>query len=71
MVPVPSGELGLVHFPPMSSDYHWETEMVVAIAKGGHRIPAATAKEHVFGYGVGLDMTRRDLQQIGKDKGRP
>lgn len=68
---VPAGEQGLVHYPPMSSDYHWETEMVVAIAKGGYKIAADKAEEHVFGYGVGLDMTRRDLQQVGKDKGRP
>jgi fumarylpyruvate hydrolase len=55
----------------MTSDYHWETEMVVALARGGYRIAADKANEHVFGYGVGLDMTRRDLQQVGKDKGRP
>src|ERR1700730_2874670 len=45
--------------------------MVVAIAKGGRRIDAKKANEHVFGYAVGLDMTRRDLQQWGKDHGRP
>jgi fumarylpyruvate hydrolase len=71
VVAVLSGEEGRVHYPPMSSDYHWETEMVVAIALGGHKITADGAAEHVFGYGVGLDMTRRDLQQTGKDKGRP
>jgi fumarylpyruvate hydrolase len=71
VVPVPAGEQGLIHYPAMSSDYHWETEMVVAIGVGGHRILESKANEHVFGYGVGLDMTRRDLQQVGKDKGRP
>lgn len=66
---VPGG--GDVHYPARTSNYHYETEMVVAIARGGRRIPAAKASEHVFGYGVGLDMTRRDLQQWGKDHGRP
>ena len=62
---------GAVHYPPKTANYHYETEMVVAIGKGGRRIDAKKANEHVFGYGVGLDMTRRDLQQIGKDHGRP
>jgi len=64
-------ENGAVHYPPMTSNYHWETEMVAVIGSGGHKIPAAKANEHVWGYAVGLDMTRRDLQQVGKDKGRP
>src|SRR3972149_1780302 len=55
----------------MSSNYHWETEMVALIGKGGYKIAAERANEHVWGYAVGLDMTRRDLQQQGKDKGRP
>jgi fumarylpyruvate hydrolase len=66
---VPQG--GTVHYPPKTSNYHYETEMVVAIARQGRRIAARNANEHIFGYAVGLDMTRRDLQQIGKDKGRP
>src|SRR5256885_10599226 len=66
---VPGG--GIVHYPAKTSNYHYETEMVVAIAKGGQRIDARKANEHVFGYAVGLDMTRRDLQQWGKDHGRP
>jgi len=70
-VAVPEGQRGQVHYPPGSSNYHWETEMVVAIGKGGRRIAAASAAAHVWGYAVGLDMTRRDLQQVGKDKGRP
>src|SRR6266568_4388611 len=48
-----------------------QTEMVAVIGTGGHKIPAAKASEHIWGYAVGLDMTRRDLQQVGKDKGRP
>ena len=54
---VAAGELGQIYYPPMTSDYHWETEMVVAVAKGGYKITADKANEHVFGYGVGLDMT--------------
>ena len=70
-VAVPEGATGQVHYPPKSGDYHWETEMVVAIGKGGFRIAVDAAPAHIWGYAVGLDMTRRDLQQIGKDKGRP
>ena len=62
---------GELHYPAKTANYHYETEMVVAIGKGGRRIEAKKANEHVWGYGVGLDMTRRDLQQIGKDHGRP
>jgi len=62
---------GEVPYPPKTANYHYETEMVVAIAKGGRRIEAKRANDHVFGYAVGLDMTRRDLQQLGKDHGRP
>ena len=71
VVAVAEGATAAVHYPPMTGNYHWETEMVVAIGKGGFRISAASAAGHVWGYGVGLDMTRRDLQQVGKDKGRP
>jgi len=66
---VPGG--GELHYPPKTANFHYETEMVVAIAKGGRRIDAKKANDHIFGYGVGLDMTRRDLQQLGKDHGRP
>jgi fumarylpyruvate hydrolase len=66
---VPGG--GDLHYPAKTANFHYETEMVVAIGKGGRRIEAKKANEHVWGYGVGLDMTRRDLQQIGKDHGRP
>ncbi len=66
---VPRG--GSVHYPAKTANYHYETELVVALAKGGRRINAKRANAHVFGYAVGLDMTRRDLQQWGKDHGRP
>ena len=71
VLPVPAGTTAEVHYPPMSADYHWETEMVAVLGKGGHRIPVAKAQDCIWGYAVGLDMTRRDLQQVGKDKGRP
>jgi fumarylpyruvate hydrolase len=58
-------------YPAMTKDLHHEIELVVAIGKGGTNIPVAKALEHVFGYGVGLDMTRRDLQQQAKDLKRP
>ncbi|MCA0407024.1 MAG: fumarylacetoacetate hydrolase family protein [Proteobacteria bacterium] len=57
--------------PPGTSDYHFETELVVAMKSGGRDIPEAEALTHVFGYAVGLDMTRRDLQNAAKKKGHP
>jgi fumarylpyruvate hydrolase len=62
---------GNVHYPQMTENYHWETEMVAVIGKSGARIPADKANDYVWGYAVGLDMTRRDLQQQGKDQRRP
>ena len=58
-------------YPPMSSDVHHEIEMVVALKSGGTDIPVESALDHVYGYAVGLDMTRRDLQGQAKDLGRP
>ena len=58
-------------YPPMTSNYHFETEMVVALAKGGSNISEGDALGHVFGYAVGLDMTRRDLQDEAKAQRRP
>ena len=58
-------------YPNLSNDVHHEIEMVVAIGKGGANISADTALDHVYGYGVGLDMTRRDLQGEAKKMGRP
>jgi len=66
---VPEG--GPVHYPPMTTNFHWETELVAVIGTGGYRISSNKADDHIWGYAVGLDMTRRDLQQVGKDKGRP
>jgi fumarylpyruvate hydrolase len=66
---MPTGSI--VPYPPQTKNYHYEIEMVVAIGKGGRDIPVAGALDHVFGYGVGLDMTRRDLQAVAKEMGRP
>ena len=60
-----------VRYPPETGNLHHEIELVVAIGKGGRDIPAARAMEHVWGYAVGLDMTRRDLQSDAKKLGRP
>jgi fumarylpyruvate hydrolase len=60
-----------IPYPQMTKDLHHEIEMVVAIGKGGSDIPVDKALDHVFGYGVGLDMTRRDLQGEAKKMGRP
>lgn len=58
-------------YPQASAEVHHEVEMVVAIGHGGANIPVESALEHVFGYAVGLDMTRRDLQVEAKRTGRP
>jgi fumarylpyruvate hydrolase len=58
-------------YPPRTSDLHFEIELVVALGKGGTDIPVSQALDHVFGYGVGIDMTRRDLQNEAKDMRRP
>jgi fumarylpyruvate hydrolase len=58
-------------YPPRTSNYQHEIELVVAIGHGGRDIPVADALKHVYGYAVGLDMTRRDLQLEARDKGRP
>jgi fumarylpyruvate hydrolase len=60
-----------MQYPNLSKDVHHEIEMVVAIGTGGANIAADKALEHVYGYGVGLDMTRRDLQGEAKKMGRP
>ena len=58
-------------YPALSKDVHHELEMVVALGKGGANIPVDQALDHVWGYGLGLDMTRRDLQGEAKKMGRP
>ena len=60
-----------VPYPPRTSDYHYEMELVVLIGKPGSRVPESQAHELIHGYACGLDMTRRDLQLAARDKGRP
>jgi fumarylpyruvate hydrolase len=60
-----------IPYPSRTKNFHHEIELVVAIGKGGRDIAAAQALEHVFGYAVGNDLTRRDLQSESKDNGRP
>jgi fumarylpyruvate hydrolase len=62
---------GAFPYPAATSDLHHEIELVVALGKGGRDIPASAALDHVYGYAVGLDMTRRDLQGAAKKTGRP
>ena len=64
------GELA-VAYPPLTSNLHHEVEMVVALASGGANVAVDDALGLVFGYGVGLDLTRRDLQAKAKEKGHP
>ena len=66
---VPSGTT--IAYPPETSNFHYEAELVVAIGKGGRNIAGESALDHVWGYAAGLDMTRRDLQFEARDKGRP
>jgi len=68
---VAEGEVGRMPYPSLTKDLHHEVELVVAIGTGGKSIAAADAMRHVWGYAVGLDMTRRDLQGEAKKLGRP
>ena len=60
-----------IPYPRMTSDYHHEVELVVALGAGGSEIPVGEAAGHVFGYAVGLDMTRRDVQLAARKQGLP
>jgi fumarylpyruvate hydrolase len=71
IVVCPPGRTVEVPYPGRTSDYQHEIELVAAIGKAGRDIPAAQALDHVWGYAVGLDMTRRDLQSQMKKQGRP
>lgn len=66
---VPGG--GRISYPPLTRNYHYEGELVVALKSGGLNIATSEASEHIFGYAAGLDMTRRDLQKQMQEKGRP
>jgi len=65
---MPGGDIA---YPPATSNLHHEVELVVALARGGRDIPVSEALDHVYGYAVGIDLTRRDLQAMAKEKGQP
>jgi fumarylpyruvate hydrolase len=71
IVAVPEGETGEIPYPAGTSNLHHEIELVAAIGTGGSNLKAAEAMAHVWGWAVGLDMTRRDLQNEMKKQGRP
>jgi fumarylpyruvate hydrolase len=71
MLFVAEGQTGRMPYPSLTRDLHHEVELVVALGVGGRDIKAADAMKHVWGYAVGLDMTRRDLQGEAKKLGRP
>lgn len=68
---VNAGETGTMPYPSLTHNLHHEIELVAAIGVGGKNIKAADAHKHIYGYAVGLDMTRRDLQTDMKKQGRP
>ena len=71
VLPVAQGAVGRMHYPSLTNNLHHELELVVAIGRAGKDITAAHALDHVWGYAVGLDMTRRDLQMKMREQGRP
>ena len=74
VLPLEGGEMppvGTMYYPSLTKSLHHEVELVVAIGKGGRNIQADNALAHVWGYAVGIDMTRRDLQAEAKKQGRP
>jgi fumarylpyruvate hydrolase len=71
VVAAEAGQTVTIPYPSLTANLHHEIELVVAIGTGGRNIRAADAARHIFGYAVGLDMTRRDLQNDMKKQGRP
>lgn len=71
VIPVPEGQTLELAYPSETQNYHYEIELVAAIGKGGSNIAVEDALEHIWGYAVGLDMTRRDLQMKMREAGRP
>ena len=71
VLPLLPGRIGEMHYPTHTTDLQHEIELVVAIGTGGRDIKAAEAFDYVWGYAVGIDMTRRDLQATAKKTGRP
>lgn len=70
LLPVADGAVGRMSYPSLTSNLHHEAELVVAIGRGGQGISVEAALSHVWGYAIGLDMTRRDLQNDMKKQGR-
>ena len=68
---VPANTVANHAYPPLTKNYHYEAELVAALDKGGRNIPVARALELVYGYTLGLDMTRRDLQRAMGDEKKP
>ena len=68
---VPPGTVAITPTPTLTKNYHYEVELVVALGKGGRNIPIDRALDHVWGYTLGLDMTRRDLQRAMGDEKKP
>jgi fumarylpyruvate hydrolase len=71
LVVVEANQTGELPYPSLTQNFHHELELVVAIGKGGKNIAAKDAHAHIYGYAIGLDMTRRDLQNDMKKQGRP
>ena len=71
VVPVAPGQVLELPYPPATANLHYECELVVALGTGGRNIAVEDAARHIYGYAVGLDMTRRDLQFKMRDAGRP
>jgi fumarylpyruvate hydrolase len=71
VLPVADGAIGEMAYPTLTTNLHHEIELVVALGQGGRGIKAADAVRHIWGYAIGLDMTRRDLQNDMKKQGRP
>ena len=68
---VAEGETGVLRYPGLTQELHHEVELVVAMREGGSNLTSADAERCIYGYAVGLDMTRRDLQSEAKKLGRP
>ena len=71
IIPVSPNKVNDLPYPPKTQNLHYEVELVVAIGQDGANLSAEQAKDLIFGYAVGLDMTRRDLQNAMKQNGRP
>jgi len=71
LVVIPADQPGQMPYPSKTANLHYEMELVVALGKGGCDIPVDKANDCIFGYALGLDMTRRDLQNESKKQGRP